>query len=85
MLEIETLIQAESRYSKLAWLKKAHVIAINSFLVNLVTTLRIAPAGMRDVHDMLVNVANSLIAGGETGETQACRRRNPCACCHGKS
>lgn len=31
------------------------------------TALRIAPAGLQDVHDMLVNVANSLIAGGESG------------------
>lgn len=56
------------RYSKLSWLKKANIIAINSALVRIFTFLRIAPAGIQDVHDMLVNVAQSLIAGGETGK-----------------
>ena len=61
------MVVARCRYSKLAWLKRAHFIAINSFLVNLVTFLRIAPAGVKDVHDMLSSVAVSLVAGGETG------------------
>lgn len=56
------------RYSKLAWLKKANIIAFNSALVRVFTFLRIAPAGIKDVHDMLVKVATSLIRGGETGK-----------------
>ena len=59
---------AVCRYSKLAWLKKANIIAFNSALVSIFTFLRIAPAGIKDVHDMLVKVATSLIRGGETGE-----------------
>lgn len=56
------------RYTKLAWLKKAKIIAFNSALVRIFTILRIAPAGIQDVHDMLVKVAQSLVAGGETGK-----------------
>ena len=56
------------RYSKLAWLKKANIIAFNSALVRVFTFLRLAPAGIKDVHDMLVKVATSLIRGGETGK-----------------
>ena len=55
------------RYSKLSWLKRANIIAFNSALVKIFTFLRIAPSGIKDVHDMLVNVAQSLISGGETG------------------
>ena len=29
--------------------------------------LRIAPRGLKDVHDMLVHVSKSLVDGGETG------------------
>ena len=55
------------RYSKLTWLKKSNIIAVNRMLVGFFSSLGLAPKGMRDVHEMLVNVAQSLSAGGETG------------------
>lgn len=70
------------RYSKLAWLKKANIIAFNSALVRVFTFLRIAPAGIRDVHDMLVKVATSLIRGGETGEFQYNLKLRSFHCCN---
>ena len=63
------------RYSKLAWLKKANIIAFNSALVRVFTFLKIAPTGIKDVHDMLVKVATSLIRGGETGRTDLFQSR----------
>ena len=40
---------------------------MNRVLVNIVSALHIAPYGMKDVHDMLVEVSLSLVQGGETG------------------
>jgi 24-methylenesterol C-methyltransferase len=39
----------------------------NHMLVSIVSFLHVAPRGVKEVHDMLVKVANSLVAGGETG------------------
>ena len=40
---------------------------MNRTLVNIVSALRLAPNGMRDVHEMLVAVSLSLVQGGESG------------------
>jgi 24-methylenesterol C-methyltransferase len=40
---------------------------INHAVVSIVSFLHIAPKGVKEVHDMLVRVANSLVDGGETG------------------
>lgn len=44
-----------------------HTHQINHALVSTVDFIGIAPKGLKDVHEMLVNVAKSLIRGGETG------------------
>lgn len=51
-----------TRLSDQQWRFPYHV-----FLVNSVDFLGIAPKGLKKVHDMLVSVAYSLIAGGKTG------------------
>ena len=42
-------------------------IWINQGIVNTVHALGLMPRGMKEVHDMLMYVAKSLVAGGETG------------------
>lgn len=49
------------RYGRLKWLRDSNLITVNSLLVRVVSFLRIAPRGMREVHDMLVNVSLSLV------------------------
>lgn len=39
----------------------------NHYLVSTLDFFGLAPKGLKDVHNMLVNVAFSLVAGGETG------------------
>eukprot|EP00884_Botryococcus_braunii_P008921 jgi/Botrbrau1/1802/Bobra.146_1s0001.1 len=56
-----------ARYERLSFLRKGYIIRFNKFLVDTSTALGLAPKGMKEVHDMLVNVASSLIAGGESG------------------
>jgi 24-methylenesterol C-methyltransferase len=53
------------RYGRLKYSRYQH--HINQAIVNLLTLLHIAPKGVKDVHEMLVKVADSLIRGGETG------------------
>ena len=55
------------RYGRLKWLRDSGLIGVNRTLVNIVSFLRIAPNGLRDVHEMLVNVSLSLVQGGESG------------------
>ncbi len=40
---------------------------VNHVIVSTLDFLRLAPRGMTEVHHMLVTVAQSLIAGGQTG------------------
>lgn len=54
-------------YSRLKTLRDSGVMTLNRALVNTVAALRLAPAGLKPVHDMLCSVATSLVAGGETG------------------
>ncbi|KAK9827679.1 hypothetical protein WJX81_007793 [Elliptochloris bilobata] len=54
-------------YGRLKWLRDSNLITVNKVLVRLVSLLRLAPAGMQEVHDMLVNVSLSLVQGGESG------------------
>ncbi|KAL3156964.1 hypothetical protein ABBQ38_001222 [Trebouxia sp. C0009 RCD-2024] len=42
-------------------------ISFNRAMVNFFAALHLCPKGVKDVHDMLINVATSLVAGGETG------------------
>ena len=49
------------RYGRLKWLRDSNLITVNKVLVRLVSVLRLAPAGMQEVHDMLVNVSLSLV------------------------
>jgi 24-methylenesterol C-methyltransferase len=55
------------RYGRLKWLQDSHLITLNRFLVTMVSALHIAPHGMKDVHEMLVEVSLSLVKGGESG------------------
>ena len=55
------------RYGRLKWLRDSGLIGVNRTLVNIVSFLRIAPNGLRDVHEMLVKVSLSLVQGGESG------------------
>ena len=57
----------QCRYGRLKWLRDSGLIGVNRTLVNIVSTLRLAPNGMRDVHEMLVAVSLSLVQGGESG------------------
>ncbi|KAG2484242.1 hypothetical protein HYH03_016976 [Edaphochlamys debaryana] len=52
-------------YERLRMGKYTH--AINHAMVSTVDAIGLAPKGLKDVHHMLVEVAKSLIAGGETG------------------
>ncbi|KAK9812226.1 hypothetical protein WJX73_005226 [Symbiochloris irregularis] len=54
-------------YNRLGWLMKSHIITFNSTMVWILARLHLAPAGMEDVHTMLVRVAKSLCDGGSTG------------------
>lgn len=54
-------------YSRLKTLRDTGVMALNRVLVNTVAALRVAPAGLKPVHDMLCAVATSLVDGGEAG------------------
>lgn len=49
------------RYGRLKWLRDSNLITVNCALVRVVSLLRLAPAGMQDVHDMLVRVSLSLV------------------------
>ena len=49
------------RYGRLKWLRDSNLITVNRALVRVVSLLRLAPAGMQDVHDMLVKVSLSLV------------------------
>ena len=49
------------RYGRLKWLRDSNLITVNKALVRLVSLLRLAPPGMQQVHDMLVNVSLSLV------------------------
>jgi 24-methylenesterol C-methyltransferase len=40
---------------------------VSHVVVSTLDTLWLAPKGLRDVHNMLRNVARSLVAGGQTG------------------
>lgn len=42
-------------------------ISFNRAIVNFMSAIRLCPAGVKDVHDMLIKVATSLCAGGESG------------------
>ena len=55
------LARRASRYGKLKWLRDSNLITVNCALVRVVSLLRLAPAGMQDVHDMLVMVSLSLV------------------------
>lgn len=44
-----------------------HTHKFNQSIVNTLDFFGLAPAGLKEVHHMLVDVAKSLIAGGETG------------------
>ena len=55
------------RYGRLKWLRDSGLLGINRIIVNLVSFLRIAPHGLRDVHEMLLKVSLSLVQGGESG------------------
>jgi hypothetical protein len=55
------LARRASRYGKLKWLRDSNLITVNCALVRVVSLLRLAPAGMQDVHDMLVKVSLSLV------------------------
>jgi hypothetical protein len=46
---------------------KTYLQQINHAIVSTLTFLGLAPKGVMEVHEMLVNVAHSLVAGGETG------------------
>ncbi|KXZ48131.1 hypothetical protein GPECTOR_30g227 [Gonium pectorale] len=52
-------------YERLRMGKYTH--AINHAMVSAVDAVGLAPKGLKDVHHMLVEVARSLIQGGETG------------------
>lgn len=49
------------RYGRLKWLRDSNLIVVNQALVRLVSLLRLAPPGLREVHDMLVKVSLSLV------------------------
>lgn len=50
------------RLQELAWQNR-----LSHGVVSALDCVRLAPKGLRQVHEMLVNVATSLVAGGETG------------------
>lgn len=50
------------RLQELAWKNR-----LSHGLVSALDAARVAPKGLRQVHEMLVNVAESLVAGGKTG------------------
>jgi 24-methylenesterol C-methyltransferase len=50
------------RLQELAWQNR-----VSHGVVSALDCVRVAPKGLRQVHEMLVNVATSLVAGGETG------------------
>ncbi|PNH06504.1 24-methylenesterol C-methyltransferase 2 [Tetrabaena socialis] len=52
-------------YERLRMGKYTH--AMNQAMVSTVDAIGLAPKGLKDVHHMLVEVAKSLIQGGETG------------------
>ena len=54
-------------YDRLKRLRDSGAITVNRALVNSVAALRLAPPGLKPVHDMLCAVATSLVAGGEAG------------------
>lgn len=56
---------ATCRYDRLRIGKWMH--HVNHGIVSTLDTIGIAPKGLKEVHHMLVSVARSLIAGGETG------------------
>ena len=58
----------QCRYQKLSFLKKYRIALLTSIQVRILSRLRLAPAGLTEVHDMLYKVADSLCAGGETGQ-----------------
>jgi len=55
------LARCASRYGTLKWLRDSNLITVNCALVRAVSLLRLAPAGLQDVHDMLVKVSLSLV------------------------
>ena len=55
------------RYGRLKWLRDSGLIGVNRALVRVVSALGLTPAGMYDVHEMLVAVSLSLVQGGESG------------------
>ena len=62
-----TLAHLCLRYGRLKMLRDSGFIGINRAMVGIMSALRIAPRGLREVHEMLVNVSLSLVHGGETG------------------
>lgn len=50
------------RLQELAWQNR-----VSHGVVSALDAVRVAPKGLRQVHEMLVNVATSLVAGGQTG------------------
>jgi 24-methylenesterol C-methyltransferase len=44
-----------------------HTLQVSHVVVTALDTLFLAPKGLKDVHNMLRNVARSLVAGGKTG------------------
>ena len=53
------------RYNRLKFSRFQH--HINHAIVTVVCALGLAPKGVKDVHKMLIDVAHSLVEGGETG------------------
>lgn len=54
-----------SRYGRLKRSRAQH--HINQAIVSTTSFLHLCPAGVKEVHHMLVNVAKSLVDGGENG------------------
>ena len=48
-------------------LRDSGLIGVNRALVRAASALGLTPAGLHDVHEMLVDVSLSLCQGGETG------------------
>lgn len=59
-------------YGRLKTLVDSGAIHVNRALVATAAALRLAPPGLKPVHDMLCAVASSLVAGGETGVFSPC-------------
>jgi 24-methylenesterol C-methyltransferase len=43
------------------------VLQVSHVMVSALDAVWLAPKGLKQVHNMLVNVATSLVAGGQTG------------------